>query len=196
MKKIVQTAGRNALNEFAPQFAHFNDDVLFGENWNNQDIDVKTRCIITVTALIASGMINTSLVHHFENAKAHGVTQKEIVAVITHIAFYAGWPKGWAAFNLAKDVWSIDEGDLLYEDEAMRAHAKKMIFPIGEPNDKFAQYFTGKSFLAPVSTSQVGIFNVTFEPGCRNNWHALNICAVKNPVICGSELQMVLSLKG
>ena len=120
MKKIVQTAGRNALNEFAPQFAHFNDDVLFGENWNNQDIDVKTRCIITVTALIASGMINTSLVHHFENAKAH---------------------------------------------------AKKMIFPIGEPNDKFAQYFTGKSFLAPVSTSQVGIFNVTFEPGCRNNWH-------------------------
>lgn len=138
MKKIVQTAGRNALNEFAPQFAHFNDDVLFGENWNNQDIDVKTRCIITVTALIASGMINTSLVHHFENAK---------------------------------DVWSIDEGDLSYEDEAMRAHAKKMIFPIGEPNDKFAQYFTGKSFLAPVSTSQVGIFNVTFEPGCRNNWH-------------------------
>lgn len=120
MKKIVQTAGRNALNEFAPQFAHFNDDVLFGENWNNQDIDVKTRCIITVTALIASGMINTSLVHHFENAKVH---------------------------------------------------AKKVIFPIGEPNDKFAQYFTGKSFLAPVSTSQVGIFNVTFEPGCRNNWH-------------------------
>lgn len=86
--------------------------------------------------------------------------------MITHIAFYAGWPKGWAAFNLAKDVWSIDEGDLSYEDEAMRAHAKKMIFPIGEPNDKFAQYFTGKSFLAPVSTSQVGIFNVTFEPGC------------------------------
>ena len=73
--------------------------------------------------------------------------------------------------KIAKDVWSIDEGDLSYEDEAMRAHAKKMIFPIGEPNDKFAQYFTGKSFLAPVSTSQVGIFNVTFEPGCRNNWH-------------------------
>ena len=73
--------------------------------------------------------------------------------------------------KIAKDVWSIDEGDLSYEDEAMRAHAKKMIFPIGEPNDKFAQYFTGKSFLASVSTSQVGIFNVTFEPGCRNNWH-------------------------
>ena len=44
-------------------------------------------------------------------------------------------------------------------------------FPIGAPNDGFAQYFTGRSFLAPVSTEQVGIFNVTFEPGCRNNWH-------------------------
>ena len=55
MAKIVQTAGRNALGEFAPEFAHFNDDVLFGENWNNQDIDVKTRSIITVVALMASG---------------------------------------------------------------------------------------------------------------------------------------------
>lgn len=53
----------------------------------------------------------------------------------------------------------------------MRAHAKQMVFPIGAPNDGFAQYFSGKSFLAPVSTSQVGIFNVTFEPACRNNWH-------------------------
>ena len=43
--KIVQTAGRTALGKFAPEFAHFNDDVLFGENWNNQDIDVKTRSI-------------------------------------------------------------------------------------------------------------------------------------------------------
>ena len=61
-------------------------------------------------------------------------------------------------------VWSNGEGDLPYEDEAMRAHAKEMVFPIGAPNDGFAQYFSGKSYLAPVSTSQVDIFNVTFEP--------------------------------
>ena len=54
---------------------------------------------------------------------------------------------------------------------AMQAHAASMVFPIGAPNDGFAQYFSGKSFLAPVSTQQVGISNVTFEPGCRNNWH-------------------------
>lgn len=61
MAKITQTAGRNALGEFAPQFAHFNDDVLFGENWNNEDIDVKTRSIITVVALMAQGITGSSL---------------------------------------------------------------------------------------------------------------------------------------
>lgn len=171
MKKIVQTAGREALGAFAPEFAHFNDDVLFGENWNNQDIDVKTRSMITVVALMASGITDSSLKFHLQNAKAHGVTQKEIAAIITHTAFYAGWPKGWAVFNLAKEVWEMNEGELPYDDEAMRAHAKEMVFLIGKPNDAFAQYFTGKSYLAPVSTVQAGIFNVTFEPGCRNNWH-------------------------
>ena len=106
-----------------------------------------------------------------QSRNIYGVTQKEIAAVITHVAFYAGWPKAWAVFNLAKEVWETGEGDLPYEEEAMRAHAKKMVFPIGAPNDGFAQYFSGRSFLAPISTSQVGIFNVTFEPGCRNNWH-------------------------
>lgn len=159
----------NTVSELQP--SAFNDDVLFGENWNNQDIDVKTRSIITVVALMAQGITDSSLKFHLQNAKDHGVTQKEIAAIITHVAFYAGWPKGWAVFNLAKEVWAVNEGDLPYEDEAMRAHAKEMVFPIGAPNDGFAQYFSGKSFLAPVSTSQVGIFNVTFEPGCRNNWH-------------------------
>lgn len=171
MKKITQTAGRNALGEFAPQFAHFNDDVLFGENWNNEDIDVKTRSIITVVALMSSGITDSSLIYHLENAKNHGVTQKEIAAIITHVAFYVGWPKGWAVFNLAKEIWDINENDLPYDDEAMRAHAKSMIFPIGEPNSAYSQYFIGNSYLAPVSNEQVGIFNVTFEPACRNNWH-------------------------
>lgn len=108
MAKIVQTAGKNALGEFAPEFAHFNDDVLFGENWNNEDIDLKTRCIITVVALMSSGVTDTSLKYHLENAKNNGVTAKEIAAVITHVAFYAGWPKAWAVFKMAKEVWKED----------------------------------------------------------------------------------------
>ena len=166
-EKIVQTAGRKQLGDFAPEFAHYNDDVLFGENWNNQDIDLKTRCIVTMVALMASGVTDSSLTYHLENAKAHGVTKEEAAAIITHAAFYAGWPKGWAVFRLAKEVWKEEE----YEADAKAAHAAQMVFPIGAPNDAFAQYFIGQSYLAPLSTEQVGIFNVTFEPGCRNNWH-------------------------
>ena len=106
MEKIIQTAGRNQLGDFAPDFAHFNDDILFGENWNNQDIDLKTRCILTVVALMSSGVTDSSLTYHLENAKAHGVTRVEIAAIVTHVGFYVGWPKAWAVFRLAKDVWS------------------------------------------------------------------------------------------
>lgn len=105
---IKQTAGRDQLGEFAPDFAHFNDDVLFGENWNNSDIDLKTRCIITVVALMSSGITDSSLVYHLQNVKNNDVSKVEIAAVITHVAFYAGWPKAWAVFNLAKEVWNED----------------------------------------------------------------------------------------
>ena len=107
-EKIVQAAGRQALGAFAPEFAHFNDDVLFGENWNNADLDLKTRCLITVVALMAQGIVDSSLKYHIQNAKQHGVSQKEMAAAITHVAFYAGWPKAWAAFTLAKEVYGTE----------------------------------------------------------------------------------------
>lgn len=165
-EKIVQTAGRTALGTFAPAFAHYNDDVLFGENWNDPDIDLKTRCIITVVALMSSGITDSSLTYHLQNAKAHGVTRAEIAAVITHTAFYAGWPKTWAVFELAKQVWAGEEAGMTDKERFQR----EILFPIGQPNDGFAQYFTGQSYLTPVA-KQLPIFNVTFEPGCRNNWH-------------------------
>ncbi|MBU5627588.1 carboxymuconolactone decarboxylase family protein [Oscillibacter sp. MSJ-2] len=167
MKKITQTAGRSVLGDFAPAFAHYNDDILFGENWNDPGMDHRQRCIVTVVALMASGVTDSSLKYHLENAKKAGVTRQEIAAIITHAAFYAGWPKGWAAFNLAKEVWAEDVAPA----DAKATHAARLMFPIGAPNDAFAQYFVGQSYLAPVSTEQVGVFNVTFEPGCRNNWH-------------------------
>lgn len=167
MKRITQTAGRVQLGNFAPEFAHFNDDILFGENWNNQDIDLKTRSIITVVSLMSQGVVYSSLKYHLETAKKNGVTKPEIVAIITHNAFYAGWSKAWAVFNLAKEVW-IDDEPALTEKEA---YAKTIMFPIGEPNNAYAKYFIGQSYLAPVSTQQVKIHNVTFEPKCRNNWH-------------------------
>ena len=167
MKKIVQTAGRDSLGDFAPEFAHFNDDILFGENWNNQDIDLKTRSMLTVAVLMAQGLTDSSLQYHLQNAKNNGVTKEEIAAMITHVAFYAGWPKAWATFRLAKEVWQ----DNVPAENAKEKHQQSIMFPIGAPNDAYAQYFVGQSYLAPVSTEQVKIFNVTFEPKCRNNWH-------------------------
>lgn len=165
--KIVQTAGRKQLGEFAPDFARFNDDILFGENWNNYDIDLKTRCIITMVALMSSGITDSSLVYHLQNAKANGVTKKEAAAIITHTAFYAGWPKGWTVLKLAMEVWNDKEA----ANDEKSVHAASMMFPIGEPNNTYAKYFTGQSYLAPISTKQIGIYNITFEPKCRNNWH-------------------------
>lgn len=163
MKKIVQTAGRNALGDFAPDFAHYNDDILFGENWNNTDINLKTRCIITVVALMAQGICDNSMKHHLQNAKNNGVTRGEIAASITHAAFYAGWPKAWAVFNLAKEVWN-EQTPTLSEKEK---YQNTLLFPVGAPNDAYAKYFKGQSYLAPVSKEQVFIANVTFEPNCR-----------------------------
>ena len=166
MKKV--TAGREALGEFAPKFAELNDDVLFGQVWSREDkLSLRDRSLVTVTALLSQGLCDSSFEYHLKTAKQNGITKAEIAEIITHAAFYAGWPKAWAAFRLAKNVWN-EETDAESEKQA---HANSMIFPIGEPNDAFAKYFIGQSYLAPVSKSQVGIFNVTFEPACRNNWH-------------------------
>lgn len=167
-QKIVQTAGREQLGDFAPKFAELNDDVLFGEVWSrNNLLSLRDRSLVTITSLISQGITDSSLKFHLAEAKKNGITRSEAAEIITHVAFYAGWPKAWAAFRLAKEVWVEPET----AEEAMAAHQRDMIFPIGAPNTAFAQYFTGNSYLAPISTDQVMFFNVTFEPGCRNNWH-------------------------
>jgi len=105
MKK--QTAGRDALGEFAPKFAELNDDVLFGEVWSREDkLSARDRSIITVTALMTKGIFDNSLKYHITNAKNHGVSAEEMSEIITHLAFYSGWPNAWAAFALAKEVYT------------------------------------------------------------------------------------------
>ena len=165
--KNKQTAGRNTLGEFAPKFAALNDDVLFGEVWSVDELSLKIRSIVTIVALAAQGMTDSSLKYHLQSAKNNGVTKSEIAEILTHAAFYMGWSKAWAAFYMAKEVWSEEATAA----GAKAEHANRMVFPIGEPNTGFAQYFIGNSYLYPVSSEQVGIFNVTFEPKCRNNWH-------------------------
>lgn len=104
-QKVVVTAGRDNLGQLAPEFARYNDDILFGEVWSDKTLSLKQRSMITVTTLVASGITDSSLKFHLQNAKKNGVTREEMSAMITHIAFYAGWPKAWAAFNMIKDIY-------------------------------------------------------------------------------------------
>lgn len=104
MKK--QTAGRDILGEFAPKFAQLNDDILFGEIWAREDkLSARDRSIITVTSLMTKGIFDNSLKYHITNAKNNGVTAEEMAEILTHLAFYSGWPNAWAAFNLAKEIY-------------------------------------------------------------------------------------------
>lgn len=158
---IKQTAGRDSLGEFAPEFAHLNDDVLFGEVWNREGLSLKLRSILTVSALVSKGLVDSSFQYHLTTAKKNGVTKGEMAEILTHLAFYAGWPNAWAAFRMAVEVYKDDDG----RDGGL--------FGLGAPNDAYAEYFTGNSYLNPLTDSRQTQFiaNVTFEPGCRNNWH-------------------------
>lgn len=159
--KIKQTAGRNALEKFAPKFAEINDDILFGEVWSGDGLSPKIRSMLTVTTLVAKGMIDSSFDHHLAFAKANGVTKGEMAELLTHIAFYAGWPNAWAAFRKAKDIYAEDDGRF------------GGLFGLGEPNTAYAKYFVGNSYLKPLTDPRKSVFiaNVTFEPKCRNKWH-------------------------
>ena len=103
---VKQTAGRDALGDFAPKFAKLNDDVLFGEVWSREDkLSLRDRSVVTVVALMAQGLIDESFRYHLINAKNNGITKEEIAEIVTHAAFYCGWPKAWAVFRMAKEIW-------------------------------------------------------------------------------------------
>ncbi|WP_418238704.1 carboxymuconolactone decarboxylase family protein, partial [Ellagibacter isourolithinifaciens] len=170
---IKQTAGHDALGKFAPEFAHLNDDILFGEVWSREDkLPLKLRSIVTVSALIGKGIVDSSLKYHLASAKKNGVTQEEMAEILTHIAFYAGWPNAWAAFNMAKEVYvedgtdgAIGEGSAGDTAGSGSPESHGGFFGLGEPNDAYTQYFTGRSFLKPLTVPGETVFlaNVTFE---------------------------------
>lgn len=163
MRKVKQTAGRDGLGDFAPKFAELNDDILFGEVWSREGLSLKMRSILTISALVSKGLIDSSFQYHALTAKKNGVRKNEIAEILTHLAFYAGWPNAWAAFRIVKEVYS--------DDNSVGNHGG--MFGLGEPNTAFAQFFIGNSYLKPLTNPKETVFiaNVTFEPGCRNNWH-------------------------
>lgn len=163
MGKVKQTAGREGLGDFAPKFAELNDDVLLGEVWSREELSLKMRSILTISALVSKGLIDSSFQYHALTAKKNGVSKTEMAEILTHLAFYAGWPNAWAAFCIVKEVY--------VDDDSAQIHGG--MFGLGEPNTAFAQFFIGNSYLNPLTNPKETVFiaNVTFEPGCRNNWH-------------------------
>lgn len=132
--------------------------------WSREEkLPLKTRSIITITALISKGIVDSSLKYHLQTARKNGVSKNEMAEILTHLAFYAGWPNAWAAFRFAKEVYA--------EDDCAEEHGG--FFGLGEPNTGFAKYFIGNSYLKPLTDPKQTVFiaNVTFEPRCRNNWH-------------------------
>ena len=102
---VKRAAGRDTLGTFDPRFAELNDDVLFGEVWSwESELSLRDRSMVTVVALMAQGLVDSSFRFHLESTKKNGLTQTEIAEILTHAAFYTGWPKAWAAFRMAKEV--------------------------------------------------------------------------------------------
>ena len=125
---VKQTAGRGTLGEFAPKFAELNDDVLFGQVWSREEkLSLRDRSLVTVVALMAQGLVGSSFQYHLMTAKKNGITKSQIAEILTHAAFYAGWPKAWAAFYMAKEVWA--EGT--DEEDAKTEHENSMVFSSG-----------------------------------------------------------------
>jgi 4-carboxymuconolactone decarboxylase len=100
----VPERGRNALADFAPALTRYSDQVLFGDVWARPELPLRDRSLLTVAALVAGGNAE-QLTFHLEYAKRNGLTEAELIEAITHLAFYAGWPKAMSAMAVAKRVF-------------------------------------------------------------------------------------------
>jgi 4-carboxymuconolactone decarboxylase len=98
------SGAQKAFGDFAPAFVGITDDVLFGQVWERTELTPKERSLITVASLATSGS-NEQLVFHLRLARDNGATETELIEAITHLAFYAGWPKAMSAMGVAKQVF-------------------------------------------------------------------------------------------
>ena len=102
--------------------------------WGRGDkLSLRDRSLVTVVALMAQGLVDSSFQYHLATAKQNGLTRQEIAEVLTHAAFYAGGPKAWAAFRMAKEGWAEDAGTA-----GQAQPQRETAFPLGPPHDGLA----------------------------------------------------------
>jgi 4-carboxymuconolactone decarboxylase len=105
--KHAESAAKRLFDDFAPKLVELNDSVLFGDIWERTQLSKRDRSLITCAALVAMGKTE-QMKSHFPRAIGNGVTKEEIIEMITHMAFYAGWPNAMTAMIKAKEVFSKD----------------------------------------------------------------------------------------
>ena len=98
------SAAQKLFGDFDPKLAELTDNVLFGDVWERPGLAKRDRSLITVAALIALNRPD-QLRHHLQRARDNGVTKAEVVEVITHMAFYSGWPSAVSAVAIAKEIF-------------------------------------------------------------------------------------------
>jgi 4-carboxymuconolactone decarboxylase len=104
MSEKKQSALQKSIGDIAPKLVELTEDVLFGDVWERTELPPRDRSLITVAALIAGG--NTEqLSFHLSKARENGLSEAELVEVITHLAFYCGWPRAMSAIRVAKEVF-------------------------------------------------------------------------------------------
>lgn len=109
-KPSHSTAARDAFGDFAPKLVELTDRVLFDDVWARKELSARDRSLATCSALIATGKTD-QLRFHIPKALENGVTPDEIVELITHLAFYAGWPSAMSAATLARELFADARGN-------------------------------------------------------------------------------------
>lgn len=102
------SAAQKTIGDIAPKLAQLTDDVLFGDVWERPQLSKRDRSLITCAALVATGKTE-QMSFHLPRALENGVTQDELVEMITHLAFYAGWPNAMSAITKAKEVFGTKQ---------------------------------------------------------------------------------------
>ncbi|MFF1688402.1 MULTISPECIES: carboxymuconolactone decarboxylase family protein [unclassified Streptomyces] len=94
---------RQQFGDIAPALAGYSEDVLFGQVWEDPALSARDRSLVTVASLITSGSTE-QLAFHLGKARENGLSDDELIATVTHLAFYAGWPKAMSALTVARNI--------------------------------------------------------------------------------------------
>ncbi len=162
---IVQTqlSGKVFNYTFAPATDYYLKAHLFGDIFVRNNFTYSDRELVTVSALSGLKGVELQLKAHVSGARNMGLSDAEIHSIPNVLADKVGAIESYRAAKAIAEIYG--------ENFEMGEPIEDMIFPQGSPNTAYAQYFIGNSYLSPLTQSGLNIANVTFEPGCRNNWH-------------------------